>query len=325
MLARDAMWKLSRWYNADLKNWLDREKPDMIFTAPGSAKFIYDIALKISRELNIPIVAYICDDYYFVKKADSVLGRIQQKLLRRRIDQLFAHTSHIITICDELNELYSAKFGVPAATVMTGSNYPISRDVKVCGNPTTITYFGNIRCDRYVSLAEIGRALDSINSERGTDYILNIYSGEKDSEILSHFDGIRAIRFRGFVGGEEFDEAFRSSEILLHTEAFDEDSVDLVKHSVSTKIADSLASGIPMFAYGPAEVSSMKHLLRNECAVTATSQAELKTKLEELFDDAALRREAAENGIAAAERLHNTPVSSARVYEIIESVQRAKP
>ena len=67
-LLRDLVWKLSNWYTADLQRWLDREKPDCIFLAPGYAKFIYDIALTISRKRNIPVITYICDDNYFLSE-----------------------------------------------------------------------------------------------------------------------------------------------------------------------------------------------------------------------------------------------------------------
>ena len=120
---------------------------------------------------------------------------------------------------------------------ITGSNYPVEKEIHVCYAPKTITYMGSIRCNRFTSLADIGFTIDKINKERETDYRLDICSGEKDASILSSFYGIEAIRFYGFVGGEDFDRVFRSSELLLHTEAFDEISIDLVKHSVSTKIA----------------------------------------------------------------------------------------
>ena len=68
MLLRDFMWKGSRWYNKKLKSWLEKEKPTCIFVAPGDANFIYTIALKISKKYKLPIVIYICDDHYFVKK-----------------------------------------------------------------------------------------------------------------------------------------------------------------------------------------------------------------------------------------------------------------
>lgn len=319
-LLRDLMWKLSRWYNKELEAWIKKEKPTCIFLAPGNAKFIYDVALKISKKHKLPIIAYICDDYYFVKKPKGALDKLDRCLIRKKIRKTLTKAKHIITICDELKEAYSLEFSVPATTVMTGATFPIAEEIKEAEEPKSISYFGNIRCNRFYSLADIGRTLDKINSERNADYKLCIYTSEKDTDILSHFDGIKSIKLCGFVTGDEFNKAFLSSDILLHTEAFDEKSIDLVKHSVSTKIADSLSSGIPLFAYGPERVASIRYLLKNDSAIMATSKHELYDKLLLAFDDESLRKEKIENALSCARIYHNASLVSKNVRNLFEEI-----
>ena len=320
MLARDLMWKCARWYNTALKNWLLREKPTCIFVAPGTGKFLYDIALKISKKFKLPIINYICDDYYFVKKPNGFLNKIKQGLLSRKIEKLISHSSLLILICEELSKCYGEKFKKPCKIIMTGSSYPINEAVKSVESPTSITYMGNIRCNRYLSLAKIGKALDEINASKGTSFSLRIYTGEKDKEILSTFEGISSIVMCGFVGGKEFDEAFQSSELLLHVEGFDEQSIDSVRHSVSTKIADSLGSGICLFAYAPEEVSSMQHLLRNKCAVTITEPKNLKDGLETLFFNKELREDCAKRGLSVAKQYHSAEYVSGILYKEMKNL-----
>ena len=102
LLLRDFMWNLSKWDNLCLEQWLEEEKPTCIFLAPGYAKFIYDIALKISSKLDIPIITYICDDYYFLNKPKGILDKLQLKLLQKKTDELFEKTVHLIAICEEI-------------------------------------------------------------------------------------------------------------------------------------------------------------------------------------------------------------------------------
>lgn len=97
-LLRDMMWKFSHWFGKRMKAWLLREAPTAIFVLPGKSMFLYDMALKISRFLNIPIITYICDDYYFVKKPHGFLASYVQHLLSKKIEKLMRHTSHIVTI-----------------------------------------------------------------------------------------------------------------------------------------------------------------------------------------------------------------------------------
>ena len=321
-LMRDAMWQVANWYNKNFKLWLEREKPTCIFVAPGAAMFVYNFALKISKKLDIPIVTYICDEYYFVNTPDTALERFRLKLLKNKIEKLVKKSSHLAVICDELNEEYTKKFGTPATTLFTGASYEIADKPCETPSPSEISYFGNIRCNRYVSLAEIGKELDLINKELGKDHKLKIYTSEKDKDILSVFEGIESVKLCGFVMGEAFEKAFKHSHLLLHTEAFDEKSIDFVKHSVSTKIADSLASGIPLLAYGPKGVSSMKHLIRHECALTATSKEDLRQMLLSAFNDEEARNIAVKNALKTAAEYHDSKATSLELKKIIEAISK---
>lgn len=320
MLLRDFLWKTSRWFSKVLRNWIEKENPTCIFVAPGQAKFLYDIALKISKEYHLPIIAYICDDYYFVESPKTLIGKLQYKLLKSKINKTMKATSYVIAVCEEIRNEFSEKFMIPARVIMTGSSYPIAKEICVKQNPMSITYMGNIRCNRFTSLADVGRILDEINTNRTTEYKLNIYTFEKNNEILETFDGIKSICLCGSVTGRDFDKVFHSSDLLLHVEAFDSQSIDRVKHSVSTKIADSLGSGIPLIAYGPEKVSSMLHLKRNQCALLAEDKISLKKVLIDAFDNYDMKCEIAQNALLTAKRYHDSNVSGKEFYELVQGI-----
>ena len=319
-LLRDAMWAMVRWYHKDLQAWLERENPECIFVAPGAAKFLYNLALRISVRRQIPVVSYICDEYYFVREPDAWLDKIRLKLLKRKIRQLMKASSRIVVISEELKQIYSQEFGAKVQVLMTGASGAVSEKIHIPQEPQIIGYFGNIRCNRFVSLGEVGRSLDSINDRSGKEYRLKIYTAEKDPKILDTFTGIRSIELCGFVSGEAYDTAMRSVDLLLHVEAFDEASMDFTQHSVSTKIADSLASGIPLLAYAPEELSSTKHLVRNSCAILATSRDTLEAVLLEALENRELRSKTAYNALAAAARYHDREKAGAKLRQILEEI-----
>ena len=323
-LLRDAMWELSRWYGPELKAWLDRENPDCIFVAPGVAKFIHNFAMRIAGDRRIPVVTYICDEYYFVSEPESALDKLRLKLLKEKIEALMAQTDHLVTISRELKTEYSQTFRVGATHLLTGAAFDAAQEPHLVDEPRIISYFGNVRCNRYISLGQIGKTLDAINRERGTDYALHIYTAEKDPEILASLERYRSVKLCGFVAGEAFVQALRSAQLLLHVEAFDEASIDFVKHSVSTKIADSLASGVPFLAYGPEDISSMQHLLRHQCAITATSPEELRDMLLRALTDGEERRRVAERAILVAGRYHNSDKNSEKLRVLLAAVSAGK-
>lgn len=322
MILRDLMWRFAPWYNKSLNKWIEKEMPTCIFVAPGSATFLYNIALKISKKRNIPIITYVCDDYYFVKPAKTLLGKIRIRALKRKIQELMKNTSKLIVICDALEREYSREFSVPTSKIMTGSVFLPDCRTTINHTPQAISYFGNIRCNRNVSLANVGRVLDRINVEKGTDFKLNIYTAEKDRAIIKSFSGIKSVRLCPFVAGDEFKEKIINSDLLLHVEAFDEVSIDKVKYSISTKIADSLSCGIPLLAYAPSVVSSMEHLLLNQCAITAECEDEIEDMLICAFFDKELKESVVSKALQTAETYHTNNKNSDLLKQIISNTRR---
>lgn len=319
-LARDGIWRVGRWYGKHLKAWLDKEAPDVIFAAPGPARFLYDIAMRISSERKIPIAAYFCDEYYFVHQERSAMGRLRQRLLKGKIEAFLAKTDLLVTISEELKKVYSDRFGIPCRVIMTGSTSG-SAENGAANKPTErLSYFGNVRSGRYMSLRQIGDALDELGAVRGKEYLLDVYSFENDPGILRVLTEARSIRLRGFVQGKEFAEAFRDSQLLLHAESFDPEMMDRVKHSVSTKIADSLASGIPLFAYGPGGLSSIEHLKRNHCAFVCTDPGKLREMLDSAMNDTEARKRISEDAVSAAAKYHDPGVNSRQLYAALAEI-----
>ncbi len=316
-LLRDAVWMLAPWYNKALRQWVRQQQPTCIFVAVGSSKFLYNMALKISKDFSIPVYTYVCDDFYTMKAPESLMGHLWSFLLRRKTRQLLRHSKGVISICPEMSEIYQKEFGCPATTVMTGTNFSLAKAPKVSASATTLRYFGKVSLNRYRSLADIAEVIDNINSQQGTDYTLEIYCGAASPTEEKALQKYKCIRMYDFISGKQFEETFFSSDALVHIEAFDEKSIERVRHSVSTKIADSMACGIPLLAYGPKEIASIGHLLRNKCAFTATDKDQLDKVLRELFSNYELRCTISLNALETALQYHDPEKASNRIKEIV--------
>lgn len=319
-LGRDSIWRLGRWYGPALRSWLDREAPSCIFVAPGPAKFLYDLALRISAERRIPIAVYLCDEFYFVQRSKKLTGRLQQHLLRQKMEQLLDRSSLLVTISQELKEAYSAWPSLPIRVLMTGSTLS-QASASMTPKAKSISYFGNVRSNRYRSLAEIGQCLDKINKKAGSDYRLRVYTAEHDPEILAALKKQNSIELHEFLRGEAFEEALLQSELLVHVEAFDEQSVDRVKNSISTKIADGLACGVPLLAYGPEGIASIEHLRRNDCAFVCTDPGSLEEIVLKAMTDPESRALRLQNARKTAERFHDAAQNSLALHKMLEQLR----
>lgn len=321
MLLRDVMWKLGRWDTGQLHRWIRQEKPSCIVLAPGYAKFIYDIALRISRVYQLPIVTYLCDDYYFMERPTTLLGRYQLALLRRKMRVLFSKTSRLVGISPELCQRYSQAFGVPTQVHMTGAQM-----APVVGEPHTgdlvFSYIGGLRPFRQEPLAQLAQALGQWNREHGTNHRLRVYTSEKEQAILAPLEKEPTIELRGFVTADALMQAYREADFLIHVESFRRETVDLTKYSLSTKIADALASGIPLVAYGPAQLASIAHLQRNQCAFVATDPAQLGQLLTQAIADQPRRTQVLAHAAETAARCHNTRENSLRLLHALQNLER---
>ena len=112
------------------------------------------------------------------------------------------------------------------------------------------------------------------------------------------------IRFHGGISAERVLEVMGRSMAVIHTESFDEKTRKMVAYSVSTKIADSLASGTCILAYGPSEVASMDYLNRNKAAYCITDDRDLVHALSEFLANDALRDSIVENALCLARKNH---------------------
>lgn len=320
-IARDILWKKTRWFSSELAQWLKEEKPTVIFAVVGDGKFIYDIALSIAKTVNIPVVPYICDDYYFLHNISGFWNRIKFKLLRKKIDFFMKYIETAIFICEEMRLVYEEKFNIYGHTIMTG----ISKISDIPRDTTTLkvfSYMGNVSCGRYVSLIDIGKVLRKLNAENSSNqYELRIFTNENNPRILKKLISIDTIKLCGFIVGEEYKKAVDSSSVLIHTESFEKNFSELVKYSISTKIPELLGNGKPIIAYAPANVASMLHFMRNNAAFSASSMSQLECVINECLNNQEKRQWIIKNAIKTANCFHNSEKNSSSLKEVLQKIK----
>lgn len=312
--ARNTLWRLSGWYSDELKQWIAEFTPDVIFFAAGDYAFAYDIACTISQDFHLPIIMYCCDDYFIHRcNPSSLLGVFVHKDLMRSVRRCASRSTAVITICDKMAEDYRKLFDKPIYTVYTGYGYRGQPD----GDGIGIVYLGNLVCGRHRALVDIGRALKRISERTGTQLHLDVYSPENRPEILREMTKENGIVFHGAVDSEAVKRIIAESRLTVHVESFAPEHRRSVMYSVSTKIADLLASGRCIFAYGPGEVASMEYLKEHEAACVVDNPEKLETELENILNDPARRNRIVESAKNLAQRNHNTENVQRRILEIV--------
>ncbi len=313
---RELVWSLSAWETPKLWQWVEDFSPDVVFFASGDYGFSYEIARKIADRVEKPLAVCCVDEYYqFNRNADCVLGRWVHRRFLETVGRTMDRAGMIFTICESLQRQYAALFSKPCRVLRTAAVPWVSEHREKQG----IAYLGNLESGRDRQLIQIGRALQSLDLP-GIPKALDVYSWDRNREALKGMTAENGIRFHGGVSGAAVREILCSSLAVVHTESFDPKLQQIVRHSVSTKIPESMMNGPCLIAFGPPEVASMAYLLEHGAAWCITAPEDLKEGLTEILTRAELREEIQARARALANRNHSTQAVSEQLRLWLEEL-----
>ena len=314
MALREWVWRFARWDNSGMREWLREVDPDVVFYAAGDYMFTYRIARRIAKELGKPLVLACVDDFYFYNRnASSWIGRWTYRCYMREVRRTMEHTSLIFAICDHMARKYTELFDRPCRVLHTGAQ---NQELHLKPGAKQISYIGNLGLGRHRQLIELAGALQEV----GPEWVLDVYSGSKDPDVIDAIKTVPGIRFHGAIPAQEVLRVMENSLAVIHTESFDERMQNMVRFSVSTKIAESLMYGPCMIAYGPEGIASIDYLKEHHAAHVITSKEALVGALREFLDNETLRAEILKNARRLAEQNHDIRHNSRMVYDSLREV-----
>ena len=138
--------------------------------------------------------------------------------------------------------------------------------------------------------------------------------------ILKHLNLDNGIVFHGAVGQKQVEEIIDNSLLVVHAESLSEKNIYKVEYSVSTKIADLLASGHCILAYGPDNIASIEYLAENNSACVISKKEDLKETVLRIIDDRGKRQNYIKNAHNLAIKNHSPQAVAETIKKIIEEV-----
>ncbi len=308
---RNLLWAFSRWNSPQLKKWVIDFDPDVIFFASGDYSFMYTIARKIADYAQKPLVTCCFDDFYIYNaNSNSLIGQAEYVLRMKNVRKTVSRSSCIFAISDSMRDAYQKMFNKKAFTLYTSA---LEHDLKFAQGTNKISYIGNLGFDRNLQLIDIGRALKKMG------LFLDVYSGEKNEEILAEVNEKNGIKFHGSISADEVLRVMEESMAVIHTESFDKTIMDKVRYSISTKIAESLMYGPCLLAYGPEGIASIDYLKENNAAYVIDSKENLEAGLQEFVNNQKLREEIVSNARKLAKENHNVDINPQKLREWLQA------
>ena len=165
----------------------------------------------------------------------------------------------------------------------------------------TIVYGGNLGIGRHKALIEIGEALQYIDENLRID----VYGKSDDQGVIDELNSSKGVNYVGMIPYQELQKKTKEARLLVHVESTKPYYLRDIKYGFSTKIADSLASGIPFFVYASDELTSVQYLKDNNCAIIATDREQLVRQLKMVLFDEDARKESVDNALKIAAENHS--------------------
>lgn len=129
------------------------------------------------------------------------------------------------------------------------------------------------------SICAVAEALERIDPS----ITIEVYSSESDKNVTEVFQRHKNIKFCGVIPYSDVMKKTIESDILLVVEGTTKHDVNLSRYALSTKVADSLASGCNIVGYGSQECGAIEYLEEIGCATVAHTVDGMESKLRNLL------------------------------------------
>lgn len=305
-LVRELVWSLGRWKTKALDNFIEEEAPDVYFVPIYPVVFMGKLQLHILKKYPRPYVCYLADDNYSYKPCGkNIFARIHRFFLRKVVKKLAMNCTQMFTITETGAKEVDKTFGTNSVVLTKGIDYS---DLVYCEKPVSkpvkMIYTGKLLIGRASSLVAMSKAMERINKD-GERVTLDIYSPDVLDEKTMRYLNSNGCHFKGSVPKDEVQRLQNEADVVVFTESLEKKHRFTARLSFSTKLTDYFRSGKCIFAIGDESIAPMQYLKDNDCAVLATTYAEIEEKLREMLSEENYIQEMGKKAFETGKRNHD--------------------
>lgn len=321
--ARDLIWKIGRWKSPELKSFINKFNPDIIFQPIYYSNYINDIALFTKHYTNVPMVSYVSDDVYTMRQFSiSPLFWIDRLIKRKKIKKVVDQCEYLYVISDIQKQEYEKCFNKECKILTKGANFSTPVYIDAVNLPLKIIYTGNIGGGRWKSLAVIGEQLKKVNHDKIKAQLFIYTSTPMTKKMFNELNIESSVFLMGEVPADKVQNIQVNADILVHAEPTDIKGRFLVHHSFSTKIIDYLYAAKCIFAVGTPDIASIEYLMKNDAAIIATTKTEIYNKLLEIINDTSFLKKYAQKAWECGKKNHQIDVIQNKLLHDLNTLMK---
>lgn len=260
LIAREMLWH-RKWLSPSLLEWLDNIKPEIILFVAGDAIFAYDICIFIQERYHSRLTVYVTDDYVVPRKHESFLHSGRRNIIKRKLSSVLKISKCFYTISQSMQKEYKALFGKDSFLAVNMSSDLKDANMSRNNDEIILIYAGSFYFGRAEVLHRLGLAIRSYNDKHETKAKLMMYSNSEPSNEIKRIICVsEASEYGGSLNCEQLKLHLNMADILVFVESFENDQIEKVKYSLSTKVPEYMSVGKPILALGPCCIGSMEYL-----------------------------------------------------------------
>lgn len=317
-LARDFIWKIGKINYDGMEKFVEGFNPDIIFLPYYYATYVFRIALRLQKKLNIPMTGEACLDIYSLKQISfDPFFWINRFYIRKWIRKAARNSSSIYLISEKMRKDYTKFLKIPCKILYKIPDYS-RKQTEFLGvhQPVRFLFTGNIAANRWKSLGLLAEALK--HNQYGH---LDIYTSTPITTKMQ-----KALNVDGFskihspVSQEEVIKLQNEADVLVHAESFDIKNKQIIRYSISTKIMDYLCTGRTILAIGPNDVASIEYLANNDAALVATNKRQIIKLVSAFKQNDSIIEEYSKKGLSFARTNMNAEHMKLSLYNDMKEI-----
>lgn len=305
VMLQDFIWMTGRYDKVALQQFIDVYKPDVVFCPQLGNPKMWRLEKLVKGMTDVPFVAFTGDDeasYQQVSK--SPLFWLRRWYCHNGLKNSVKIFSHYFMHSKEQAQDYAHEYGVPTSTLYKCGDFSNEFVKKSVGSPIRLVYAGRLYCNRWKTLAEIGKALHEIN-KHGERMVLDIYTQEAlTNEQRKALSPENSVYMKGSVNPQQLKEVYRNADIALHVESMDKKNRLATRVSFSTKIIDLMASSCAILAVCWNRHCGYQYLRDNDAAFCVDNYSDILPMLQRIVDNPSLVQNYAQKAYECGRKNH---------------------
>ena len=295
MILRDLIWMVGRYDTLALRKFVDDFNPDVVFCPQLGTPKMWRLERLVKSMTNAPFVAFTADDEASYRQYSlSPLFWLRRWYCHEGLKRAVKMFSYYYMFSEEQAQDYTREYGIPASTLYKCGDFSSEFVKKPVGTPIRLVYAGRLYCNRWKTLAEIGKAMHEINIH-GERIVLDIYTQDAlTKEQCIALCPENSIYIKGSVNAQQLKEVYRNADIALHVESLDKKNRLATRVSFSTKIIDLMASTCAILAVCWDRHCGYQYLRNNDAAFCVDDYSDILPTLRRIVDNPSLVQEYAQ-------------------------------